>query len=130
VGEARRVAWVKLSEIERYISDYIDAIRFIEKKFEDHFANPREEDLDRLEKVWKENFEPNYRDTYDRLLIISHVCKDVYDNSPSCELPSDIWNDKYDKRGEKFRTEFLAEVHKAVENDVQQVKKARRDLTL
>jgi hypothetical protein len=119
-GEARRIAWHKKEDIQKYIADYSDAIRFIEKKYEDHFATVSNdpEENERLEKIWTENFMPNYHDTYDRLLIISHVCQDLYEKDPVCMLPDNIWNDKYDTRGEEFRKEFLAEVHKAVENDV------------
>jgi hypothetical protein len=116
-GEARRIAYLPLDAVVKYIEEYTEAIKFIERKFEDHFSDPSPDEKPRLQKIWQENFEPNYRDTYDRLLIISHVCQDVH-NDPACELPDDMWNDKYDNRGEKFRAEFMEEVHKSVANDV------------
>merc|ERR1712037_30804 len=121
-GEARRLAWHKLEDLIKYIDEYSEAVRFVEKKYEDHFIHPKEEDRERLDQVWKEHFEPNYRDTYDRLLIISRVCQDIYPEASECKLEDDIWNDRYDLRGREFRKEFLKEIDKAVEEDVQLVK--------
>jgi hypothetical protein len=113
VGEARRVGWLKLDEILRTLEDYISALRLIERKYEESFANPDPADKERLDEIWKEHFEPKYHDTHDRVFIISHVCLDVY-SEPKCNLPEDIWNDKIDRRGLKFRDEFIIEVHSAI----------------
>ena len=128
-SEARRLAWHQLDDMVKYIKEYSDTIRFIEKKYEDYFRDPDPDDSERvrLENIWKEHFEPSFRDTYDRVLIISSVCKDLYNNDAGCEIEDDIWNDKYDLRGREFRDEFLEEIHKAVEDDVQRVKASRRD---
>jgi hypothetical protein len=127
VGEARRVGWLKIEEILKTLEEYIGALRLIEAKYAESFADPDPEDKERLDKIWKEHFEPKYQDTHDRVFIISHVCLDVY-NDNRCTLPDDIWNDKYDTRGAAFRDEFIQEVHKAIQEEVSQVKRARRDL--
>jgi hypothetical protein len=82
LGEARRIAWHSLEDIQRNIKDYTQAIRFIETKHEEYFNVPNKDDQVRLERVWKETFETNYRETYDRLLIISQVCSDLYNENP------------------------------------------------
>ena len=106
VGEARRVGWLKMEEITRNLQDYIEALRLIESKYAESFEDPAEEDKERLERIWKEHFEPKYRDTHDRIFIMSTVCLDIYDDE-ACRLPEDIWDDKYDNRGAGFRDDFI-----------------------
>ncbi len=70
---------------------------------------------------------PSYRRTSDYLLIVSHVCFDIFDQE-ECSIPEDAWSNKYDKRGDDFRKELIAEVHVAITGIVKQVKEARGDL--
>ena len=56
VGEARRVGWLKIEEIERNLRDYIDALRLIETKYAESFENPAEDDKERLDRIWEEHF--------------------------------------------------------------------------
>ena len=40
-------------------------------------------------------------------------------------MGDDTWDNKYDRRGEAFRDEFLEEIHLAIIGIVKQVKEAR-----
>jgi hypothetical protein len=80
-GESRRIAWYTLTDMIDSLKDYSDSIRFVEQKYEDLFLNPREGNEDRIKEIWRTHFEPSYRETYDRALILSHVCHDIYEDS-------------------------------------------------
>jgi hypothetical protein len=97
---------MKLDDLLRDLNNYIEALRLIESKYEEYFADPDPADKDRINDIWKKHFEPKYRDTHDRIFIISHVCLDIY-NDDKCVLPDDIWDDRYDRRGAAFRDEFV-----------------------
>jgi hypothetical protein len=50
---------------------------------------------------------------YDRILILSEVCLDVFEDD-SCIIPKDISKPHIDGRGERYREEFMKEVHDAI----------------
>jgi hypothetical protein len=105
-SEAKRVAWLRLPDLLKALEDYTTALRSLEGKFSDWFEHDDPTKKERLDETWTMHFAPKYRDTHDRVFVISHVCLDIYGDE-KCKLPDDIWNDKYDKRGEAFRKEFI-----------------------
>ena len=73
------------------------------------------QDTSKFDKAWKNQIEPNYQQTIDKIIILSKVCKLLH-QSDSCEIPSYANNMKYDSRGGKFRKEFEKEIDDAITN--------------
>ena len=124
--ESRRVAWNKLDSILRQLEEARDGVIAVATKYDDLVEpNKGGEDEERMNKLWEETYLPLYRQYYDRFLILSTVCTDVY-NDPACKKHEDPWNNKYDGRGENFMHEFVAEVDKTIQSDIVKIKESRR----
>ncbi len=82
------VLGVELKEIHRLSLQY-DLAEVQDK--------PEKRDL-KLQK-WNERYAEAFKTHSDNALIYSHICKDLYDGS-KCDIPDDVWNAKYDSRGE------------------------------
>lgn len=124
--ESRRVAWNKLDSILRQLEEAREGVVAVATKY-DELVEPHkgDDEEERMTKLWEETYLPLYRQYYDRFLILHTVCHDVY-NDPACKKHEDPWSNKYDGRGENFVTEFLAEVHSVIANDIPKIKESRR----
>ena len=79
-------------------------------------------------KKWKDRTYPTFKEYYDRALITQHVCIDIY-GEDSCYWPDEEFAAFDDRQKDPtYREEFLREVHFAVLNEVQVVKRRRADL--
>ena len=67
--------------------------------------------------IWSARHQPTYRLTLDYLLVVSHVCFDLY-NTGDCRLPDGTWNNELDGRGEDYMAEFIDEVHNVIKDIV------------
>jgi hypothetical protein len=50
----------------------------------------------------------------------------VYEDEPACNIPDDIWSEKYDIRGKEFRKEFEKEVENVRQTEVARLIAQRR----
>lgn len=71
--------------------------------------------------VWAMRHQSSYRKTLDYLLVVSHVCFDLY-VSNDCVIPDGTWMPELDGRGEDFMAEFIEEIHNVVKDIVKQVR--------
>ena len=70
---------------------------------------------------WKEDFESEYCDDFDRALIAAKVCTELHDNSgDKCSVGVD-WGHKYETRDASLVKEFLAEVDEKIEEKLMYV---------
>jgi hypothetical protein len=97
--------------ILKTIEDNNVAIHRILKNRDRMIATLKDPELARAK--WKEEFEANYADDFDKTLIASTVCKERYGNVRECHayVP---WDHPFDTRDESLRSEFLREVEYAI----------------
>lgn len=125
-GEAARVAYNPIENILNEIKIYQDDLGFIEEKYNSFLQENDPVMNEELQKIWEKNFEPNYRELVDRIIILSSVCYDVY-NDENCKVPEEFFSGNIDGRDEVFRQEFMDEVHNALEGIVAKIKTYSRD---
>ena len=75
--------------------------------------------------LWVKNYAQTYQKMSDRFLIAQHVCEQIWEGSNDCKH-HDPWEDKYDGRGEAFRKEFIAEIHRLVADKITEIKTDRK----
>ena len=79
-------------------------------------------------KKWNEKTYPTFKEYYDRAMITQHVCMDIY-GEDACGFPDEEMSAFDDRQKDPaYKEEFLREVHFAVLNEVQVVKRRRADL--
>ena len=106
-AEARRIGWLPLEDIKKSKDELVNELQSYEDKFEVWFKGKADPDAI---KVWEEKMRPKYRMAYDRMLIMSAVCFDVYNDSEVCGLESKDLENKYDMRTPQFLSEFKREI--------------------
>jgi hypothetical protein len=90
--ESTRVAYDPLEIIVRDINRFQTDMRMIE----DEYTTKIEPILDdHVVEIWETRYLKTYRDLHDRLLILSEVCMDVY-NDDSCRLPDSVSKPEFD----------------------------------
>jgi hypothetical protein len=109
-GEARRFAWLPVEELKTNKDELVKELDTYEEKYETYFLNKEETNKDNAMAVWEGNMRPKYRKAYDRLLILSAVCFDVYNDQETCMLNSKDLENKYDGRSRQFLTDFKREI--------------------
>ena len=60
----------------------------------------------------------------DRFLVYTKVCDEMWDANIKCRA-EDLWEDKYDGRGARFRKEYTDEVNNAIRDNLDLIKLER-----
>jgi hypothetical protein len=107
-----------------YIEEYLSAITDMKVMY-DELRNSKDAATTRA--IWEERYVSTFRKTIDYLLVVSHVCFDVY-AAEACKLPPGTWDNAYDLRGEDFMGEFIDEIHNSIKTVVKEVREATNEL--
>ena len=79
--------------------------------------NAKGANLEKFDKYWTEYMEKNYWEAIDKLFIISRVCKERH-GAGEWDVPDEVREPKYDRRGSQFREEMLLELDELVKSIV------------
>jgi hypothetical protein len=63
---------------------------------------------------------------YDRLLVLSAVCFELFNKNDLCALTQQDLDNKYDGRTPAFFAEFRREIKRTIRDEISLVKKARK----
>ena len=74
--------------------------------------------------IWKKHFAPSYRNQSDRFLILTRVCEEMWDGHNDCKH-KDLWDNKYDGRGDEFRTDYRKAVVDSIQDNLDLIKLER-----
>ena len=77
-GETRRASWLGKARLVDLIEEYKGILTGIATKYDKDFEIVAPDNRDAMAKIYKDQFEPVYRNITDYLLIYSHLCEDLF----------------------------------------------------